>query len=84
VRWAYDGEPVGSLVYIWVCFDRCASTVTPTCLRKISPSKGRASRDREMGGGVTSPSSCSSSSCEDSGLKRVSSPHTLTAIRVAL
>jgi hypothetical protein len=42
-------------------FDRCIPAAIPTSLLKMSPSQGRASRGGKWGGGVTSPSSPSSS-----------------------
>jgi hypothetical protein len=61
-------------------------TMIPACLLKISPSKGRASRGGEWGGGVTSsysPSSSSSSSFtpEDPGSEGVSSPRILATVQ---
>jgi hypothetical protein len=75
-----DG-PISVRVY----FGRRAPTVIPACLRKISPSKGRASCGISWGGVVSSPSSSSSSSYfKDSDLEGVSASLALTAIRAAL
>jgi hypothetical protein len=80
-RWGCGGKPVDDLVFVQVCFGRCALIVIPACLQKISPCEGKVSRDRVWGGRVASPSSSlsSSSSSKDSGLEGISSPrlHTL-------
>jgi hypothetical protein len=69
MRRGCGGELVNCSVSVWAHFDRHAPTATLMCLQKILPSEGRASRDRECGGGVTSPTSSSSysPSSEDPG-----------------
>jgi hypothetical protein len=68
-RCGCGGGPVGDMV--------------SACRLKMSLSEGRSTGGREWGGGVTSPSSPSSSPHEDSGLEGVSPPpHTPAAARL--
>jgi hypothetical protein len=57
MRWGCGGEPINGPVSIQVHFDQCASTVTTTCLWKMSRSEGRVTSPSEDLGsdGVSSP-----------------------------
>jgi hypothetical protein len=83
MRWGCDGRLVDSPISVRVNFGWRVLTTTPACRLRISPNEGRVSHGIDRGGGVTSPSSSSSSS-KDLGLEGASSPRTLITILVAL
>jgi hypothetical protein len=49
MRWGNGDELVHDPVFVQDCFNQCTPAVSPACLLKTSPSKGRASRGREWG-----------------------------------